>query len=71
MSEPSTMEGMAERAMAAAKTSMGGNGDVYQMNGTDQGNITNFAIELLRWDAARLAAEAAGSRRKPVPEAQS
>ena len=69
MSETNTMEGMAKRAMAAAKAAMGAreDKDVYDMNSTDQGNVAAFAAALVRWDAARLAAEAAESRRKPIP----
>lgn len=69
MSDPNTLEDMATRAISAAKKAMGASDDksVYSMCGTDQGNITNLAIELMRWDAARLAAEAEMSRRKPIP----
>lgn len=70
MSEPDTIESTANRAMEAAKAAMGaGSKDVYMMNGTDQGNVTSFAIALVNWDAARLAAAAARSRRKPIPPA--
>lgn len=63
-----SMENIAGRAICAAKKAMGAKDkDVYHMNSTDQGNITKLAIELLRWDAARLATEAAMSRRKPMP----
>ncbi len=68
MSEPDTIEYTANRAMAAAKAAMGAEDrDVYQMNGTDQGNVTSFAIALVNWEAAKLAAAAAESRRKPSP----
>ena len=71
MSKPDTIESVAGRAMAAAKASMGAteNREVYDMNSTDQGNVTAFAVELVRWDAARMAAEAVESRRKPTPQA--
>ena len=67
--QPKTVEDMAERAIRAAKKAMGADEDrdVYDMGSTDQGNVTNLATALIRWDAARMAAEATESRRKPIP----
>lgn len=72
MSEPNTVESIADRAMRAAKAAMGADRDVYEMGSTDQTNVTALTAALIQWDAARMAAEAAESRRKPTPpEAQS
>lgn len=74
MSEPNNIEDVANRATAAALAAMGAAKDksVYALCGTDQTNVTALAAALIHWDAARMAAEAAESRRKPVPpEAQS
>lgn len=68
MSKQNTIESVAELAVAAAKAAMGADEtSLYDMNGTDQGNVTALAAALIRWDAARMAAEAAESRRKPTP----
>lgn len=66
MSDTSAIENV---AALAAKAAMGVDSDksIIDMCGTDMGNITTVIVELIRWDAARLAAEAAESRKKPVP----
>ena len=69
MSEPNNIKDVAKRATAAAKAAMGvdEDRDVYNLGNTDQTNVTALAVALIHWDAARMAAEAAESRRKPTP----
>lgn len=70
MSKPNNIKDVAEQAIIAAKVAMGASEDrdVYDMGQTAQANVIALAAALIHWDAARMASEAAESRRKPVAQ---